>query len=102
MEKHQFLLLKLSEECAEVSQRAIKQIQFGALEVQTGQGKDNAERLHDELVDLLCIIKMLIDDREISSFDIKLFRDRFEQKKEKLQKYLDYSFELGELPEIKL
>ena len=29
MTKTQFLLLKLAEECAEVAQRAIKQIQFG-------------------------------------------------------------------------
>jgi hypothetical protein len=34
MTREQFLLLKLSEECAEAAQRASKQIQFGKTETQ--------------------------------------------------------------------
>lgn len=106
MEKHQFLLLKLMEECAEVSQRASKQIQFGALEVQnTASGKskkDNAERLHDEIADLLVLVRLLIEDREIAPFSKEVMDQRYIEKKAKLQKYLDYSYQLGELPEIRL
>ena len=100
MNKEQFLLLKLSEECAEVSQRALKQIQFGKTEVQVGQALTNGERLKDKIKDLMVIVTMLEERQFIPEVD--RFSDAYIAKKLKLQKYLDYSAELGVLPEIKL
>ncbi len=106
MTKAQFLLLKLMEECCEVGQRASKQIQFGALERQNTVSlkteKDNAERLKDEVVDLLCLIHLLGQENEIPRLSQNEFEERLEVKKKKLQKYLDYSYELGQLPKITL
>jgi NTP pyrophosphatase (non-canonical NTP hydrolase) len=61
MTKQQFLLLKLSEECMEVAQRASKQIQFGKDEVQKDQLKTNQARLKDELLDLFALVCPCLD-----------------------------------------
>jgi hypothetical protein len=95
MNLRQFYLLKLAEESVEVSQRAIKQMQFGADEVQTGQEKSNAERLLEELIDLATVASLLLDIGEIPS-TTAVYREAMRQKKlAKLEKYLKYSQELG-------
>jgi NTP pyrophosphatase (non-canonical NTP hydrolase) len=107
--KQQFLLLKLAEECAEVAQRASKQIQFGKDEKQKDhapvaggatESKSNSERLRDEIMDLMVLVTMLEETKEIS--EITNFHIAYAAKKIKLQKYLDLSASLGQLPEIKL
>lgn len=110
MNKQQFLLLKLIEECAEVAQRASKQIQFGKDERQkdhaphgaTAESKSNAERLKDELMDLFVMASILHDELEIPTWTIQELATARIVKKQKLQKYLDLSYSLGQLPEIKL
>lgn len=106
MNKRQFLLLKLAEECTEVAQRASKQIQFGAYEVQDTTSHTsqytNAERTKQELIDLMCVWKMLVQAGEIPEFTEWELDEAYDNKKIKLQKYLDYSFTLGTMPEIKL
>lgn len=92
----QHLLLKLAEECQEVAQRALKSVQFGANEVQTGQEKSNATRLRDELNDLDAVI-LLIESR---TDDIALMPSNAKlrailDKQTKIEKYLTYSQELG-------
>lgn len=59
MTREQHLLQKLSEECAEVSQRCSKAIIFGKDEIQPGQDLNNNERLVNELEDLLGVARML-------------------------------------------
>jgi NTP pyrophosphatase (non-canonical NTP hydrolase) len=71
--KNQFLLLKLAEECAEVAQRAIKQMQFGKDEKQVDQPKSNAERLNDEITDLKVISYLLEIEREIPALTMEEF-----------------------------
>lgn len=100
MKLTQFLLLKLMEECDEVSQRASKQIQFGKFEIQTKQNLTNAERLKLELIDLFAVVKLLQAAGEIPELDDVDLDKAIEEKKQKMQKYLGYSRKLGELPEI--
>lgn len=106
MNLNQFLLLKLSEECAEVSQRALKQAQFGAEESQatnpfnqreiTDEMKlTNAQRLELEINDLYSIVHFLAMLNEVS--DDTDFFDHFEAKKKKIRKYLTYSIELNKV-----
>lgn len=102
MRREQFLLLKLAEECAEVAQRASKQIQFGDTEVQVGQSLTNGERLKQELLDLNVIVGMLQDSSEIPTWSKKEYKQAMKAKKQKLQKYIDLSVKLGRLPEIKI
>lgn len=102
MTKEQFLLLKLAEECMEVAQRASKQIQFGKEEIQKGQLSTNAERLKGELLDLFVIVKMLEETDQISTIAYDEFEQAYKDKKQKLQKYLDLSKTLNQLPVIQL
>lgn len=98
----QFLLLKLMEECAEISQRASKQIQFGKTESQNGQGLTNAERLKQELLDLASITRLLHENKELPEVEEEELEVAYEKKRVKMQKYLDLSHELGQLPKITL
>ena len=95
MSLRQFYLTKLAEECQEVAQRALKSMQFGADEIQKGQQKTNAQRLRDEVQDLLAVIALV----ENNTFDLPQvsFEERIQttvQKTEKICKYLAYSQEL--------
>jgi len=102
MNKNQFLLLKLAEECAEVAHVATKQIQFGKDNVRKVSSGSNAQRLKSEVMDLFTLVSLLIQAEEIPFiWDDELAEARA-KKIEKMQKYLDKSFELGQLPEIKL
>lgn len=95
MTEDQFYLLKLIEECAEVAQRAAKQMQFGLYEIEPGQGETNRERLRNEINDLLCVINILEERTQILSirkFDLSLVKAK---KREKLKQYLSYSQQLG-------
>lgn len=93
MTKKQMLLAQLSEECAEVSQRAIKAVRFGLNEVQDGQNKNNMERLEDEFADLVGVYDHLFGEPNAA------FWKKVEAKKEKIEKYLDVSRKRGILKE---
>ncbi|SRR6266480_67963 len=98
MNKEQFLLMKLAEECNEVSKRAIKQIQYGASEIQEGQESTNLRRLLDELTDVAVICTLLQevipDFKPTDNFDFEKYT---EEKVQKLNKYLAYSRKLGQI-----
>jgi len=90
MNQVEHLLSCLSEECAEVSQRASKALRFGLLEVQPGQLLTNSERIVAELVDLQAIIEMLI---EIEAIQYDIVRSEIDRKKEKVKKFMKYAAE---------
>jgi len=102
MKKNQFLLLKLIEECVEVAHRASKQMQFGKEEKQKNQEETNATRLKGEILDPLVLIRLLEEEKEFSVITLDEYKTAYHEKKEKLQKYLNLSASLGQLPEIKL
>ncbi len=108
MNRNQFLLTKLAEECAEVAQRALKQIQFGAQQIQTGSevkdgtaapvkeaGLTNAQRLFNEIVDFVIIVDLLYDANQLPDPNID-FDEEKKNKIERLNKYLAFSRQLGE------
>lgn len=59
MNRTQYLLTILAEECAETAQRATKGIRFGLAECQPGQELTNRQRLEEELGDLMGLADML-------------------------------------------
>lgn len=110
MTRREYLLTKLQEECAEVSQRAAKQIQFGAQQVQkAGEvagglgpapkevGKTNAQRLVEELMDFAIIVKLLEEYGEFPAIDFAGidFEAAKAAKIAKMNKYIDFSRTLG-------
>lgn len=91
MNRKQRLLIQFAEECSEVSQRVSKALLFGLNEIQEGQYLNNAERITNEVNDFLGILKMLLDEKIIPEPNDK---DIF-AKKDKVEKYMKYSKELG-------
>lgn len=53
------LLEILAEECAEVVQRATRALRFGVAEIQPGQILTNAQRIADEVGDVLEVVRRL-------------------------------------------
>lgn len=91
MIREQLLLVLAMEECDELSQRLSKAIRFGLDEIQKDQELNNSDRILYEFNDLLatieliydCTIRELIDDAAIVG------------KKVKIERYLEYSKQLG-------
>lgn len=88
MNEQEHLLTVVSEECAEVSQRACKAIRFGLYEVQPGQSEDNKRRLEREYAELIAVGELL---------GLRVREEDKAAKREKLKKYMDYSREIGTL-----
>lgn len=91
MNKRQYLLTCLAEECAEVIQCASKINRFGLDDKQPNQEIDNKTRLTDESNDLVAIFDLLFEEEIIGAFDdVKI-----QAKKDKVEKYMKYSEEQG-------
>lgn len=109
MTVRQFLLLKLIEECAEVAQRASKQMQFGAEQSQAkdyvylGKTKEvttemmltNSKRLEGEIKDLVGVVFLLQKTGELSDKALDDLSSAILLKRDKIKKYMAYSQELG-------
>jgi len=93
MNREQMALLKLMEECNEVSQRCAKAIKFGLEEKQPGQELTNRQRLYEEAVDVIAALDVLTD-RGILDMD-KVTNPEVAARKEKITKYDEYSRSLG-------
>jgi len=94
MNRTEYLLWLLAEECAEVSQRASKAARFGLGEIQTDQPLTNAERIVLEINDLYAVIELLVDSELIP---LPGETAALDAKKAKIQKFLLYSEQLGTL-----
>jgi len=99
MNKEKYLLVKIQEECAEVSQRVAKAIRFGLKNIQNGQDKNNLERLKEEILDLFAALVIFEDEVDIKLLDLDFenFDELIDNRIERIEKYMDYSRELGEL-----
>lgn len=97
VDRAQHLLVKLSEECAEVSQRALKQLQFGRDEIQKDQPYTNGARLMEEIWHLISVVELLRAAGEINNeiYDLGLHKIELDKKRARIEKYYQYSKELG-------
>lgn len=59
MNRQEHILSCLAEECCEVGQRVSKALRFGLEEIQPGQLMNNAERILEELHDLIAVALIL-------------------------------------------
>jgi hypothetical protein len=95
MNRQEHLLSIVAEECTEVGQRASKALRFGMTEVQEGQVYDNSERILHEVADLAGALELAygfkIDDM------LAELRPRINDKKAKVEKFLEYSRKIGTL-----
>lgn len=87
MNRTAYLLSKIAEEAAEVAQMALKSQQFG-LDDCYQDGPSNAERLGEELTDLLTVVGMLTVEGQ---FDFNVLVSQMcEDKVDKVEHYFDY------------
>lgn len=94
MNRLEHLLTILGEECSELAQETAKALRFGIHE-QRDLPTSNHDRMQKEYNDILAVIIMLNNEKA----DIDLYFDPVltMRKKEKVEKYLLYSKELGTL-----
>ncbi|PTX95736.1 hypothetical protein [Opitutus sp. ER46] len=95
MTENEHLLEIVAEECVEVAQRISKALRFGTSEIQPNQPYTNAERVMHEYADLIAIVEMcqgrsLLPDVE---------RWRIEEKKAKIDRFLQYARQCGTVTE---
>lgn len=93
----EYLLNRLSEECAEVIQRVSKALTFGLDEVQPGQEHNNAYRIILEYIDLVTVFEMLEDEGILELPDGETVRTLNRKKREKVAYYMQLSRERGTL-----
>jgi hypothetical protein len=113
MNRNQFLLMKLAEECNEVAKRALKQAQFGANEKQSTDGlydpdkssylkpeaqQTNAERTTGELVDIAILCELLEEAKQLVPPPAPFDFDQIKATKiSKMNKYLALSRAEGQI-----
>lgn len=97
MNKQEYLLTKLAEECAEVAQRCTKALTFGLHEKQPGQEHTNLFRMMDEIEDFLIITELMATSPEfqLQAWERGTDRISLEEKQAKVEKYMQYSRDLG-------
>lgn len=94
MTVQEYLLTKLAEEAAEVTQRATKALTFGLHEAQPGQ-MDNEARLLDEIVDMCLILQILQRDHGMGCCDMS--EANLVAKEAKVRQWMEYSRQCGTL-----
>ena len=95
MTEIQHLLLKIMEECAEISQVCSKASQFGLEESHPDMDQNNLQRIRAEFGDLMGTVKYLYDVHGVEIAATKECMDSMTKKADKLEKYLKYSKSLG-------
>lgn len=84
--RYQYLMLKLMEECSEISQNASKCFLFGYHSVDPNHPEEgtNKHKLHNELNDLYAIVEEL---NEKYGLGFVPNPDKIREKKDKMEKY---------------
>jgi len=95
MNRKEYLLECLSEECDEVSQRISKALRFSLEEIQPGQPLNNEERIIEELNDLFSVVQILKEEGIVNF--TQPTSDIIEKKKQKIEKFMAISRERGTL-----
>lgn len=98
MNRKEYLLSCLAEECCEVGQMVSKALRFSTEEVYAGTGTTNAQRLVDELHDLIAVATIL--EREGVLVGVQPSEERIEAKRLRIERYMALSREYGALRDL--
>lgn len=88
------LLICLSEEAGEIVQACAKALRFGLTDGYPGTDRTNATDIAIECSDLITVLDMLHARGDVPIF---FDSDRYEAKKAKVLKYIDYATRVGTL-----
>jgi hypothetical protein len=89
--REDLLLIQLGEECNEVGQNISKALRFGPDEIYYKLETTNAEKITQEMQDLVGVFNMLVDEGILPVMD----PTKIAEKKGKVNEYMGYSKELG-------
>jgi NTP pyrophosphatase (non-canonical NTP hydrolase) len=89
-EKEKEIMLIAQEECAEVTQAISKVFRFGYTAIHPDGGKNNRERLEEEIGDMLCMIDLMIEKNIV---DKKNLMQASANKRKKLEKWSNIFYE---------
>ncbi len=85
MNKKEYLLTILAEECAEVIELCSKIMRFGSDNVAPDETEDNKTRLENELNDVFGVVALLQDDKIINEKTLQGIK--IKAKKDKVKRY---------------
>lgn len=104
MTEEQYLITCLGEEASEVAEiaariavRASKAARFGLTEQQPGQLLTNQDRIQVELENLKSELRDLLSVARMLGFDVEVWPAALEAKRKKIEKYMAYSREIGQV-----
>jgi hypothetical protein len=92
-----YLLSHIVQECAEIIVRITKAQHFGLDEKEPGQDFTNRERISHEFCDLLALCEVARDHQILADFARGVTDARIEAKKQKAERFREYSIQLGRL-----
>lgn len=92
LSKKQLLLIQLGEEAGEIAQAVSKALRFG-LEDSWKEGSNNRQKLTQEVADLIAVFNKLV---MLGILD-DITHDQLLAKYDKIDKYLEYSKNIGVL-----
>jgi len=98
MTKKELLLVKLIEECAEVSKVASKYLRFGKDSIGPRETKTNSELLEEELMDIWAVWQYITTEGIVDEPGEGVDELSY-QRIERIDKYLEVSKKLGTLTE---
>lgn len=89
-EKDKEIMLIAQEECAEVTQAISKVFRFGFTAIHPDGGKNNRERLEEEIGDMLCMIDLMVEKNIVDRYNII---EASKDKRKKLEKWSNIFYE---------
>jgi hypothetical protein len=98
--REEHLLTCLAEECAEVAQRVSKALRFGLDEVQPGQDLTNAQRISEELRDLVAVAHILGQEEILDPRLTLPGSGCVMMKRSKIERFMAISVEHGALASV--
>ena len=98
MDRKEYLLTCLIEECSEVQKEATKALRFGMDDNWKDHGKQS-DRIVHEFIDLLSIYEMLIQDGHIKDVSVEEVLELTVAKKTRVEKFMGYARDRGTLVE---
>lgn len=93
MNKANYLLVCLAEECTEVGKNVAKALRFSIDDAEPGQDLTNGHRITKELIDLYAVVELLVTHGVIE--DPKKFKTGMKMKKAKIAKWAEHSRAMG-------
>lgn len=96
MNKKEYLLTCLAEECAEVAQACSKALRFGLDDKGPNHTLTNAEHISSELNDVIALVKML-EDAGYMPRPHRHSLIAIEEKKIRVQQFMEYAEQRGTL-----